>query len=177
MLRSFVKSICVAEHRQPVIHVGRAQATSYTRSLEKNVDACVSVRYVMSTRLLEQLSSYTTSPSKGNQLYRQPKYRQPVIRAAQAQATSYTDSPSACNQLYTPSLTSECPSPSTGNQLYILPKRMQAVIYTQRKHRQPVIHPAHAQTTRFTFRPSTDNQLHRQPKHMQPVIQTSCGAF
>ena len=48
-------------------------------------------------------------PSKGNQLYKQPKHRQPVIQEAQAQETSYTG------------------NASTGNQLY-----------TQRQHRQPV---------------------------------------
>ena len=73
MLRSFVKSICVAEHRQPVIHVGRAHATSYTDNPNKHK----------------------------NQLYRQPRHRQPVIQAAQAQATSYTGSASTGNQLYT----------------------------------------------------------------------------
>ena len=60
--------------------------------------------------------SYTSSASTGNQLYKQRKHRQPVIQAAQAQATSYTRSASTGNA-------------STGNQLY-----------RQRKHRQPVIH-------------------------------------
>ena len=64
-------------------------------------------------------------PSTGNQLYRQPKHRQPVIQAAQAQATSYTG------------------SASTGNQLYTQRK------HRQRKHRQPVIQAAQAQATRY----------------------------
>ena len=51
-----------------------------------------------------QATSYTSSASTGNQLYRQRKHRQPVIHAAQAhamqaQATSYTGSPNAYNQL------------------------------------------------------------------------------
>ena len=36
-----------------------------------------------------QATSYTSSPSTGNQLYGQRKHRPPVIQAAQAQATSY----------------------------------------------------------------------------------------
>ena len=39
-------------------------------------------------------------PSARNQLYRQPGHTQPVIQAAQAQATSYTRRPSAGSQLY-----------------------------------------------------------------------------
>ena len=37
-------------------------------------------------------TSYTDSPGTLNQLYKQPKHRQPVIRAGQAQAASYTGS-------------------------------------------------------------------------------------
>ena len=88
-------------------------------------------------------------PSTGNQLYRQPKHRQPVIQAAQAQATSYTR------------------SASTGNQLYTQRK------HRQRKHRQPVIQAAKAQATRYTARVSTGNHLYTQPKHRQPVIQAA----
>ena len=75
-------------------------------------------------------------PSTGNQLYRQPKHRQPVIQAAQAQATSYTG------------------SASTGNQLYTQRK------HRQRKHRQPVIQAAQAQATSYTGSASTGNQLY-----------------
>ncbi len=38
--------------------------------------------------------------STGNQLYSQPRHRQPVIFAAKGQATSYTGSSGAGNQLY-----------------------------------------------------------------------------
>ena len=51
---------------------------------------------------------------------RQRKHKQPVIQAAQAQASSYTS------------------SASTGNQLY-----------QQRKHKQPVIQAANAQATSY----------------------------
>ena len=54
------------------------------------------------------------------------KHRQPILQAAQAQATSYTRSASTGNA-------------STGNQLY-----------RQRKHRQPVIQAAQAQATSYT---------------------------
>ena len=57
-----------------------------------------------------RVGGYTRST--GNQLYMQPKHRQPALQAAKAQATSYIG------------------SQSTGNQLY-----------TQLKHRQPVTQP------------------------------------
>ena len=42
----------------------------------------------------QQPVTQAIQPSTGNQLYRQPKHRQPVIQAAQAQATSDTRSAS-----------------------------------------------------------------------------------
>ena len=112
MLRSFAKSICVAEgsastanqlytqrkQRQPVIHADKAQATSYTSNPAKHSPPVVQAAQAQAT-------SYTSSASTGNQLYRQRKHRQPVIHAAQAQATqaqatSYTGSASTNNQLY-----------------------------------------------------------------------------
>ena len=96
-----------------------------------------------------------------NKLYKQPKHKQPVIQAAQADATSYTSSASTSNQLYKQlkhrqpviqaaqgQATSYTNSPSRGNQLYRLPK-----------HRQPVMQAAQAQTTSYTSSPSTGNQL------------------
>ena len=71
-------------------------------------------------------------------------------------ATSYTGSASYIGNA------------STGNQLY-----------TQRKHRQPVIQAAPAiqatqsQATSYTGSASTGNQLYRQHKHMQSVIQAA----
>ena len=90
MLRSFVKSICVAEHRQPVIQAVQAQATSYIGSASAGNQL-----YRQSSQA--QPTSCTGSPGTGNQLYKQRKHRQPVIQAAQAQATqsqatSYTAS-------------------------------------------------------------------------------------
>ena len=65
-------------------------------------------------------------PSTGNHLHRQQKDRQPVIQAAQVQATSYTG------------------SPSTGIQLHRQPE-----------HRQPVILVAQAQAATYTSSPKT----------------------
>ena len=93
------------------------------------ITGCLCLGWVYTT-------SYTGNPSTGNQLYRQSKHRQPVIQAAQAQATRYTV------------------SPSTGNQLY-----------KQRKHRQPVIQAAQTQATSYKSSSSTGNQLYMQPKH------------
>ena len=47
-----------------------------------------------------QAASYRGSPRTGNQLYRQPEHRQPVIviEAARAQATSYRASPKELEQ-------------------------------------------------------------------------------
>ena len=67
-----------------------------------------------------QATSYTCSPRTGNQLYKQPKHRQPVIQAAWAQATNSTR------------------SPRTGNELYKQPE-----------HRQPVIQAIQDPSTRY----------------------------
>jgi hypothetical protein len=105
---SFVKSICVAEHRQAVIHVGRVHATSYTDNPNKHRQPVVQAGQAQAT-------SYTSSASTGNQLYRQRKHRQSVIQAEQAQPSSYTRSASTGNA-------------STGNQLHKQRKHRQLVI-------------------------------------------------
>ena len=70
-----------------------------------------------------------------------PIQMQPVIQAAQTQATTYTG------------------SASTGNQLH-----------RQRKHRQPVIQAAQAQATSYTDSASTGNQLQRQRSTQQYFV-------
>ena len=85
-------------------------------------------------------------------MYRQPKHMQPVIQAAQAQATSYIGSASTGNQSYTQ--TKHRPpvvraiQPSTAHQLY-----------RQLRHRQPVTEAARAQATSYTGSASTGNEL------------------
>ena len=98
MLRSFAKSICVAEssastanqlyrqrkhqqlvrqvdkHKQSVIQAVQAEATGYT-SNPGHED--------------KQLILHAAQ-SRNNQLYKRRTHKQPVIQAAQAQATSYT---------------------------------------------------------------------------------------
>ena len=105
-------------------------------------------------------------PSTGNQLYRQPKHRQPVIQAAQAQATSYTGNPGTKHtlpllQAALAQATSCTGSSSTAYQLYTQPKHRQPVI-RQRKHRQPVVQAAQAQATSCTGSLSTGNQSYTQ---------------
>jgi hypothetical protein len=83
-----------------------------------------------------QATIYTGSPSAGNQLYKQPKHRQPVM-----ETPLYTSSPRTDKPLYTQpqqrrpfiqvaqtQTTSYTGNPSTNNHIYEQPKHRESVI-------------------------------------------------
>ena len=127
--------ICV-EHSRPFAFDGVKGVTA-----SRICWPCDAADQVKSTSNSDNAESPRATPATPcTQSYTQRKYRQPIIQAAQAQATSYTRSASTGNA-------------STGNQLY-----------RQRKHRQPIIQAAQARATRYTRsaskgNASTGNQL------------------
>ena len=76
------------KHRQQVIHVGRTQATSYTDNPPKHRQAVIHAAPAQATSYTGS-ASYTGNAITGNQLYRQPKHRQPVIQAIQDPSLRY----------------------------------------------------------------------------------------
>ena len=83
------------KNRQPVIHAGKAQATSYTGNPPKHRQPVIQAAQAQAT-------SYTSNPG--------PENRQLIAQEAQSQATSSTSSARKA--------TSYIGSASTGNQLY-----------------------------------------------------------
>ena len=107
-----------------------------------------------STRLIQagqaQATSYTDSPSTGNQLYRQPKHRQPVIQAA----TPLPKLAKTAEAQQITQATSYIGSKPKHRQPVIQASQAQATSYTgSTKHRQPVTQAAQAQATSYTSKP------------------------